>query len=200
MGDLRERKTYRVVLAWCLFLISIPLWYVAASNYIGLRCGATELSLCKGLITCSYDSISGVPAGIMTLPPVENVPLSFFFSRYTPGSTVIREDGKEYPLLSWRDRYGFRMPRFFHVTSPVLRDSDLTLVVGGVIKQMDLELPLWIPVLMTGFFLIVTIRNNRRSIRNYCPKCSYNLFGNISGVCPECGTLVTNQQRKALKT
>jgi len=21
-----------------------------------------------------------------------------------------------------------------------------------------------------------------------CPKCSYNLTGNVSGICPECGT------------
>ncbi|MFN0135001.1 MAG: hypothetical protein ACKVS9_02670 [Phycisphaerae bacterium] len=28
----------------------------------------------------------------------------------------------------------------------------------------------------------------RRSLAGHCPKCSYNLTGNTSGVCPECGT------------
>ena len=28
----------------------------------------------------------------------------------------------------------------------------------------------------------------RRARNNLCPRCGYNLTGNVSGVCPECGT------------
>ncbi len=32
------------------------------------------------------------------------------------------------------------------------------------------------------------IRRARRRIANKCVRCSYSLLGNVSGVCPECGT------------
>ena len=31
-------------------------------------------------------------------------------------------------------------------------------------------------------------RNTPKRFRNQCPRCGYNLTGNVSGVCPECGT------------
>ena len=34
------------------------------------------------------------------------------------------------------------------------------------------------------------IRRHRRGKRGLCLKCGYNLTGNMSGVCPECGTKV----------
>jgi hypothetical protein len=52
-------------------------------------------------------------------------------------------------------------------------------------------LPLWIP------FLIVAIptaflwwRDRRRIPPGHCQKCGYNLTGNMSGICPECGEKV----------
>lgn len=36
--------------------------------------------------------------------------------------------------------------------------------------------------------LVRIIRHRRRPAPGYCPACGYDLTGNISGVCPECGT------------
>lgn len=51
-----------------------------------------------------------------------------------------------------------------------------------------LTLPLWIP------FVLIAIptaalwwRDRRRIPPGHCEKCGYNLAGNVSGVCPECG-------------
>jgi hypothetical protein len=42
-----------------------------------------------------------------------------------------------------------------------------------------------------GYKLIRRERDQRRRrILNLCPTCSYNLTGNVSGVCPECGTAI----------
>jgi len=54
--------------------------------------------------------------------------------------------------------------------------------------------PLWIPVLV---FLVVPaisagrlVRHRYRRRHNLCVKCGYSLEGNVSGTCPECGTVV----------
>jgi hypothetical protein len=44
---------------------------------------------------------------------------------------------------------------------------------------------LWL--LLAARFMGSAIRRIRRRPRGQCPSCGYNLFGNLSGVCPECG-------------
>jgi len=54
--------------------------------------------------------------------------------------------------------------------------------------------PVWIPVL-TVFIIVsltgrarVWVRRSRADGFDRCESCGYNLTGNVSGVCPECGT------------
>lgn len=42
-----------------------------------------------------------------------------------------------------------------------------------------------------GFVLLRARRNARRRALNICVNCTYNLEGNVSGVCPECGTAIS---------
>lgn len=57
--------------------------------------------------------------------------------------------------------------------------------------------PIWVPtailflIPMFIFIKINTIKLIRRSC-NHCIHCGYNLTGNISGTCPECGTPIEN--------
>ena len=48
--------------------------------------------------------------------------------------------------------------------------------------------PLWMPFLVfalpTGF---LWYRRRQQPLGDHCPRCAYNLTGNISGRCPECG-------------
>ena len=44
---------------------------------------------------------------------------------------------------------------------------------------------------------IKALENRRKRLRlaNECPQCEYNLTGNVSGVCPECGTPIKGRSR-----
>ncbi|MBI4581439.1 MAG: hypothetical protein HY718_17180 [Planctomycetes bacterium] len=55
--------------------------------------------------------------------------------------------------------------------------------------RRDVDLPLWIPFLLVASPTIFLWWVDRRRIQpGHCRKCGYNLTGNVSGVCPECGT------------
>ena len=58
----------------------------------------------------------------------------------------------------------------------------------GSPKFTIIAFPLWIPSVIgaaaTGYFH----REARPKLPGHCPKCDYDLTGNVSGVCPECGT------------
>ena len=60
---------------------------------------------------------------------------------------------------------------------------------------VSLRFPLWVPFALTAILpaLWVWRRLRDRLTRQadgmpHCPKCDYNLTGNVSGICPECGT------------
>ena len=52
----------------------------------------------------------------------------------------------------------------------------------------DWSLPLWVPLLTFATPAALLWRRDRRRIPpGHCLNCGYNLTGNVSGVCPECG-------------
>jgi rRNA maturation endonuclease Nob1 len=59
-----------------------------------------------------------------------------------------------------------------------------------------------LPLLLAGgiaLFLIVRaqrIQKNRPS-PNDCQRCNYNLTGNVSGICPECGTPIEAEESRS---
>src|ERR1043166_4866695 len=50
-----------------------------------------------------------------------------------------------------------------------------------------LYIPIWIPFLIVSIGAIYFHRKARQPRPGHCTKCSYDLAGNISGVCSECG-------------
>jgi predicted amidophosphoribosyltransferase len=46
-------------------------------------------------------------------------------------------------------------------------------------------------LLLFGYAIVDEVRKHRRTRGGpICPRCGYSLTGNVSGVCPECGTPV----------
>lgn len=61
-------------------------------------------------------------------------------------------------------------------------------------RTTHLFLPLWMPLLVLGPTTIITTmrwwKRNRRLLAGDCRKCGYDLTGNTSGACPECGAAI----------
>ena len=58
----------------------------------------------------------------------------------------------------------------------------------------SVDVPLWCPFLvLLGPTLFLWWRDRRRSRAGHCRRCDYDLTGNTSGVCPECGTEVVKR-------
>lgn len=54
------------------------------------------------------------------------------------------------------------------------------------------NVPLWLPFLLLSAYPTIAlvrgpVRRYRRRRKGLCIKCGYNLSGNVSAVCPECG-------------
>jgi len=62
-------------------------------------------------------------------------------------------------------------------------------------KWTKIVIPFWVPL---GLFLLyptlvfIQVRRlKRRQKMGHCKNCGYNLTGNVSGKCPECGTSIS---------
>ena len=68
------------------------------------------------------------------------------------------------------------------------------LTPGTYGRWWSVTLPPWLVTTLFGsggLYFIVTLVRTRRSKGNWCQRCRYDLTGNTSGVCPECGTPCT---------
>jgi hypothetical protein len=74
---------------------------------------------------------------------------------------------------------------------PSFRGGRYTDANGGQGSALIVDLPLWIPLLLFSVPTVILWRQERRRISGGgCRNCGYNLTGNVSGTCPECGTPV----------
>ena len=93
-------------------------------------------------------------------------------------------------LWQWYDRHLFessqRVDREYQIRGsyfdPVIWKPQVTL-------PFVLVLPLWIPFVAVSLpTAFLRWRDRRRIPRGHCQTCGYELTGNVSGRCPECGS------------
>ncbi len=74
-----------------------------------------------------------------------------------------------------------------------VRDRVLPFYYSKVPLGFVLMVPTWFPLVVLAMypgtaFIRGPLRRYRRRRRGLCVTCGYDLMGNVSGVCPECGT------------
>ena len=57
-------------------------------------------------------------------------------------------------------------------------------------------IPLWMPASLTALAFVALMRRRRRGGHDECPVCLYDLTGNVSGICPECGEVIMRDMRR----
>jgi hypothetical protein len=76
--------------------------------------------------------------------------------------------------------------------------SAWTVATVGPHREVQVALPLWALAVVLGLIPVVSLLRWRvrsrvqqwRTIRGRCLSCGYNLTGNTTGICPECGTTI----------
>ena len=102
-------------------------------------------------------------------------------------------DGGEL-LVAWNggvptDSFGFGGPRrdTVRVAQWLPKAIRSAPVIGAPIDIVTV--PLWIPAIPIGLCCVfLFLRDHRGIAPSHCQECGYDLTGNMSGVCPECGT------------
>lgn len=87
---------------------------------------------------------------------------------------------------------GFKVTRVPMVDSSKMADGREHFMHLGTVWSVDVPfvaMGLFL-ALLPGLWLAVAWRRRMVVSRNRCTKCSYNLTGNTSGVCPECGSAI----------
>ncbi|UCE59218.1 MAG: hypothetical protein JSU63_17460 [Phycisphaerales bacterium] len=107
--------------------------------------------------------------------------------------TDLEDSRKTRPRQFRKDRV-FQSPTYWHTNG--FGCHIVTLPFPGPpdppVKEYCIGLPMWFVVGVLGALVIVHrwISRSGRVPDGVCTKCGYNLTGNVSGTCPECGTEV----------
>jgi len=92
---------------------------------------------------------------------------------------------------------GYTFPSDWFPGEPVMEMSgrfDFLYISFGPVKVVTF--PLWLPLLLFSIYPLVAVlrgpgrRRRHRREQGLCLECGYDLTGNESGVCPECGDTI----------
>jgi hypothetical protein len=91
-----------------------------------------------------------------------------------------------------RSLLGFDYYRVYECNEFTFSTSDGRERTSGYTRIRTWRLPLWLPCIVflaypAVAFLRGSVRRRVRRRRRSCAKCGYDLTGNVSGRCPECG-------------
>lgn len=112
-----------------------------------------------------------------------------YFECYYPAGVLVGYSGHFFGRVR-----GFRSAWLPDIRRTVLKDSRGRLVNGTFVFPTRVVwyvgIPLWLPLLGAAIPTAILWRRDRRPAPGYCQGCGYDLTGNVTGACPECGEVV----------
>jgi hypothetical protein len=118
---------------------------------------------------------------------------------YFDGTHIIDLKNSEVFIHLWADPYTlqFGCPMGLHIRYH--RPESLREALGlirpfydhGGSTEWFFIIPLWSALTITAAYPLYRVLRRRRAPSGHCQTCGYNLTGNVSGICPECGTPIT---------
>ncbi|UCG16963.1 MAG: hypothetical protein JSV19_02800 [Phycisphaerales bacterium] len=133
------------------------------------------------------------------------------FSWTWPEGAGIRQCGLFYGFISFASlqgpaaptsmMQGWEVERISTDDVPANGISAHGLVIRGLIPRSPgilrrpggsnaLFIPLWMPLILFAIPTAILWYRDRRPPTGHCQTCAYNLTGNVTGVCPECGETI----------
>lgn len=187
----------KITITACTLAALTTLGFLVAGHW-GYRSGRIGFALpesvtvvgCEGAnLAIWYFDCPGVPLP-NDIRPTKG--LKTFLSRSAIASTLQLEGGS---LVFAAPPARFAGATMSHLDAP----SVCTVVIRGAsfrcVSMQMVNVPLWMPFALFGFFPLIAafrgpLRRRRRRRRGLCVYCAYDLTGNATGVCSECGRRV----------
>ncbi len=124
------------------------------------------------------------------------LPLSFTLMTYAGTSFNLYDSHRSKVYIVYRG--AVYVPDSFWITPPPNNRFDFFATYGDRPPGNEYRFSLWIlNLILLGLCfapearqVVTVVRSRRRANRGLCGKCGYDLTGNTSRVCPECGTAV----------
>lgn len=189
----RRRRKHRFLLL--LNAIFVAIWGISIVSLSSFLIGGTRVDIGNGIVEYSNRSLRDVPTNVSIIEPhkVPDTPPTFYF-RFNHNGIAM--------LTSLQDVYalGFVMPSFERISQPVLCVPDLELVEVARLIWTDVTMPFWIPTGLAALMLLIAKLKFRLPEVYQCFGCQYDLRGNTSGTCPECGRPIPDDQIAYVKT
>jgi hypothetical protein len=95
----------------------------------------------------------------------------------------------------WSSDSSDSYPLWYSVYKSDFRHEEQSLPAGAIVQWWVFSH--WIPAAITAIMPTIFVLNRRRGGKRgqaCCSSCGYSLTGNVSGVCPECGTQVPSRK------
>jgi hypothetical protein len=189
------RRLFKVATAVSLVLCLAAVIFLIRGHWqidlFSSRIGPFSLELMSAEGCLHVEATAGVPYTVQspqfwTVEPVSD----FADTNFVVAYHGLHPDFDQLTVHAEADKLGFG---YVHGSYDFLKDGERDSGYNLAAPMFGIHAPDWIIAVLLAIAPTRTllIRRRRRLMqRDGCPNCAYNLTGNTSGVCPECGKAV----------
>lgn len=191
----------RITITACTFAAITTLVFLVAGHW-GYRSGRIGFALpgSVALVGCDDGHLAISHYCCPRVPPPGGIRPTRGFKTFLSPHAIVSELETLGPLtfVSPQRRFaGAAMSQMYSPNGATVRIGSLTIL--GCVSTREVNIPLWMPFIFFATFPLIAalrgpLRRRRRRRRGLCVYCAYDLTGNTTGVCSECGRRVARDR------